>query len=70
MSAQASSSLAFTARVWVKSEDYWDVTYDLIETSKQLFDQAGIEIPYNKLDVNLKMPLPPKEIMGKLPPEE
>lgn len=70
MSAQASSSLNFTARVWVKSEDYWDVTYDLIETSKQLFDQAGIEIPYNKLDVNLKMPLPPKEIMGKLPPEE
>ena len=53
LTAQAASSLNFTARVWVKSEDYWEVTYDLLESSKQLLDQAGIEIPYNKLDVNL-----------------
>ena len=59
MTAQAASSLNFTARVWVKSEDYWDVTYDLLESSKQLLDQAGIEIPYNKLDVNINTPLPP-----------
>lgn len=59
MTAQAASSLNFTARVWVKSEDYWDVTYDLLESSKQLLNQAGIEIPYNKLDVNINTPLPP-----------
>ena len=59
MTAQAASSLNFTARVWVNSEDYWDVTYDLLESSKQLLDQAGIEIPYNKLDVNINTPLPP-----------
>ena len=59
MTAQAASSLNFTARVWVNSEDYWDVTYDLLENSKQLLDQAGIEIPYNKLDVTINTPLPP-----------
>ena len=59
MTALAASSLNFTARVWVKCDDYWDVTYDLLESSKQALDQAGIEIPYNKLDVTINSPLPP-----------
>lgn len=48
------SSIDFTARVWVKSEDYWTVKWDILEECKRVFDREGIEIPYNKLDVNLK----------------
>ncbi|MGL5595606.1 MAG: hypothetical protein ACRDDH_16850 [Cetobacterium sp.] len=46
-----SSSLDFTVRVWVKKENYRDVTFDLPEIVKNKFDEEKIEIPYNKLDI-------------------
>ncbi|MGL5596037.1 MAG: mechanosensitive ion channel family protein, partial [Cetobacterium sp.] len=49
-----SSSLDFTMRVWAKKEDYWTIFFDLQELVKKRFDQEGIEIPYNKLDVYQK----------------
>lgn len=51
---QNSSSLDFTMRVWTKKENYWNVFFDLQEIVKERFDQEGIEIPYNKLDVYQK----------------
>lgn len=39
---------------WVKSEDYWDVYYDLLENVKKALDDAGIEMPANQLDVTVK----------------
>ncbi len=48
------SSLDYTVRVWVKTDDYWAVHFDLYEQIKEQLDAEGIEIPYNKLDVNLK----------------
>lgn len=48
------SSLDFTMRVWTKKEHYWDVFFDLQEIVKKRFDQEGIEIPYNKLDIYQK----------------
>jgi len=53
MSAHSESSIDITTRVWVKSEDYWAVHFYLLEEVKKAFDKANIEIPYNKLDVNL-----------------
>lgn len=53
LNEQAASSLNFVSRAWVKTEDYWDVYFDLMEESKHILDQAGIEIPYNKLDLNI-----------------
>lgn len=47
------SSVAYTIRAWVKTEDYWTVYFDLMEKVKIEFDKEGIEIPYNKLDVNI-----------------
>lgn len=47
------SSLDYTVRAWVNSADYWTVHFDLIEKIKEKLDAEGIEIPYNKLDVNL-----------------
>ncbi|WP_432650255.1 mechanosensitive ion channel family protein [Huintestinicola sp.] len=50
----SASSVDITVRVWTKTPDYWTVYFDLIEQVKSAFDQNGIEIPYSKLDVNLK----------------
>lgn len=47
------SSINFTVRVWVKSEDYWQVHFDLIEETKKRFDKENIEIPYPHLDVTM-----------------
>lgn len=54
LSKQNSSSLDFTVRVWSKKEDYWDIFFDFQEIVKKRFDEEGIEIPYNKLDVYQK----------------
>lgn len=50
----AESGIKITARVWTKNEDYWTVNFDILESVKQAFDENGIEIPYNQLDVRLK----------------
>lgn len=54
MSEHGQSSINITARVWVKSEDYWTVKFDVLEAVKKSFDESGITIPYNQLDVHVK----------------
>lgn len=54
MSGHGDSGVDITARVWVNSGDYWTVKWDILEESKRMFDENNIEIPYNKLDVNVK----------------
>ena len=54
VSEHGQSSINITARVWVKSEDYWTVKFDILEATKKVFDENGIIIPYNQLDVHLK----------------
>lgn len=49
----AASSVQIFARPWVKTPDYWSTHFDLLEKVKVEFDKAGIEIPFNKLDINL-----------------
>ena len=53
MSAHSDSSIDITTKVWVNSSDYWAVYFYMLEAVKQAFDKNGIEIPYNKLDVNI-----------------
>ncbi len=53
LSNHNASSLDYTVRAWSKTEDYWTVYFDLMEQVKAKFDEENIEIPYNKLDVNL-----------------
>lgn len=43
----------YTLRVWVNSADYWEVYFDLLEGLKDEFDNNGIEIPYNQMDVHI-----------------
>jgi len=48
----ADSSVNFTFRCWVNSEDYWPVYFSNIENVKLELDAAGIEIPFPQLDVH------------------
>lgn len=46
VSALADSSINFAVRPWCKTEDYWEVYFDVTENTKEALDAAGIEIPY------------------------
>ena len=49
----AESGMILGIRAWVKTEEYWNTLWDLRENLKELFDANDIEIPYNRLDVNV-----------------
>ncbi len=49
----ADSSVNFVCRPWVKTEDYWEVYWDLTRAVKRRFDEAGISIPFPQRDVHL-----------------
>lgn len=53
LSEHGENALTYTVRAWCKTDDYWDVRFDLIEAVKKEFDQNGIAIPYPQLDVHL-----------------
>lgn len=47
------SAVDLLLRVWTPTEKYWTVKFRLTEAVKEAFDEAGIEIPFNQLDVHL-----------------
>ena len=47
------SSVNFAVRPWVKTDDYWNVYFDLTEDIKKRFDSEGISIPFPQRDVHL-----------------
>lgn len=47
------SSVDMLLRVWTPTDKYWEVKFRLNEAVKLSFDEAGIEIPYNQLDVHV-----------------
>lgn len=54
VSELADSCVTMGIRVWVKTEDYWDVKWRLTENIKYALDEHGIEIPYPQMDVHLR----------------
>jgi small conductance mechanosensitive channel len=46
------SSVNFVVRPWVKTQDYWNVYFDLTQAIKEALDKEGIEIPYPQMDVH------------------
>ncbi len=48
-----SNSIGFVFRVWCKTDDYWDVYFNLLEGVKKAFDENGIKIPYQQIDVHV-----------------
>lgn len=49
------SSVDFIVRPWVKTDDYWDVYWDVTREVKLRFDREGISIPFPQQDVHLHM---------------
>ena len=52
VSELATSSVNFTINVWVKTSDYSEVKFYLLENIKLSFDNEGISIPYPQQDVH------------------
>ena len=49
----AASSVNIACLVWCSADDYWDLFYHMQEKVKLSFDENGITIPYNQLDVRI-----------------
>ena len=49
----AESSVNMLLRVWVPTGNYWGAKCRITEEIKLAFDEAGIEIPFNQLDVHV-----------------
>ena len=48
------SAIEYSLRLWVKTEDYWDVFFSVNQRIKQTFDEQGISMPYPQLCVHLE----------------
>lgn len=47
------SAISYSLRLWVKTQDYWDVYFDVMQRVKKIFDEQGIEMTYPHLNVHL-----------------
>ena len=47
------SAVTLGVRGWTAPGDYWKAKWDLLETIKLSFDEAGIEIPFSQVDVHI-----------------
>ena len=50
----ADSAVILGLRAWTATGDFWTAKWELTEQLKEAFDTAGIVIPFNQLDVNVK----------------
>ncbi len=58
---QDASALVLQARIWCKTDDYWDVFFNVNESVKNEFDKNGIEIPFPQMDLHFN----PKVLQSK-----
>ncbi|MEE1196722.1 MAG: mechanosensitive ion channel [Lachnospiraceae bacterium] len=47
------SSVVIGLRAWVPTDKYWKTKWEMNEKIKLAFDEAGITIPYNQLEVHV-----------------
>ncbi|MBP6065040.1 mechanosensitive ion channel domain-containing protein [Bacteroides sp.] len=52
MHALSASSVNVVVRVWVKSEDYWNVYFEINKTVYATFNEQGIGFPFPQLTVH------------------
>ena len=60
VAALGASSVDLVLRSWVASSNWWRTNVDFQERAKLAFDAEGIEIPYGKLDINIRRALTPQ----------
>lgn len=54
MTSMSSSSIIFQMRLWTESANYWGVMFDTTEKVYKELAKAGIEIPFQQIDVHMK----------------
>jgi len=54
MTTMSASSIVFQMRLWTSSANYWPVRFDTTEKIYTRLTEAGIEIPFQQLDVHVK----------------
>lgn len=54
MTSMSASSIVFQFRVWVDSANYWGVLFDCTEKVYNDLSAAGIEIPFQQIDVHMR----------------
>ncbi len=47
------SAIEYTIRVWANSADYWDVYFTLIDEIRTAFEEDGVEMTYNHINVHM-----------------
>ena len=57
ITAYGDSAIAYSLRLWVRNEDYWDVNFAVTQRVKDVFDQQGISMTYPHLNVHLDPPV-------------
>lgn len=54
MTSMGKSSIIFQMRIWAKAADFWDVKFDTTEKIYRELVKAGIEIPFQQMDIHIK----------------
>ena len=49
----ADSGIEYTIYCWTKTDDWWATQFILSENLRKSFDRHNVQIPYNKLDVQI-----------------
>lgn len=49
----ADSAVMLGGRGWTETDNYWRARWDILESVKLSFDEAGIEIPFQQMDVHV-----------------
>ena len=47
------SAVLIGGRAWAASENYWECRWNITEAVQLEYDKAGIEIPFNQIDVHM-----------------
>ena len=47
------SSVNFVVRPWAKTDDYWNVYWEIHRKVKMTFDEKGLSIPFPQRDVHI-----------------
>ena len=48
------SSVVLGLRAWVKTEEYWNTRWRMLETIKLTMDENHIEIPYKQMKIHME----------------
>ena len=54
LKTQGESAIIFTVRAWCKGEDYWNLYFNLNESTYKKLGEHNIEIPFNQMDIHIK----------------